>query len=172
MAAPDAPMDPKVGTPVDPNTKKKRKLTGGFTCKISKNIWTKPTFLISTLVFFGWLWTCILRKTTIAGWKMDEDGPLEDLYTYISYIKLKLWVFHIAMFAYRSVKGLMSIPYRVFYWQNAPGVFPSLARYLARCWLSLKFKQPSIVQQCWTDREVYLYIAFCMFASAKMIFAS
>ena len=65
---------------------------------------------------------------------MDEDGPFEDLYTYISYIKLKkMWVFHIAMLVYRSVKRLMSIPYRVFFWQNAPGVFPSLARYLARC---------------------------------------
>jgi len=32
--------------------------------------------------FLVGLWTCILWKTNIAGWKMDEDGPLEDLYTY------------------------------------------------------------------------------------------
>lgn len=167
MAAPDAPKDPKVGTPVDPNIHTPGNWRAGSPEK-SLTKYLNHTYIFDFHVsFLVGLWTCILRKTNIAGWKMDEDGPLEDLYTYISYIKLKLWVFHIAMFAYRSVKGLMSIPYRVFYWQNAPGVFPSLARYLARCWLSLKFKQPFIVQQCWTDREVYLYIAFCMFALLK-----
>lgn len=67
----------------------------------------------------GWRWTI---------WRA--------IYLYFLHKIEKMWVFHIAMLVYRSVKRLMSIPYRVFYWQNAPGVFPSLARYLASCWLS------------------------------------